>query len=649
MPKANVSTTRVAVPPAPPAPTADTAASQIYEAIEEKRRRPWVNEEEVRLAWIGALERGLNIHFDAERAKRDSSYNNVVIEFKAPGLFAGTTTSAKFREAMEDRLLKYIRRAAEAQGLKEDDYIGIAIDGEHICFAHVADGAIHPQHLLPFTSQSVGLVVDACRSNYRRAITSETLIEDFGHTSSAGVGLLQALSDALAAALKVTEASKIKMLFSEWRSLYGQVADMTGEQVADIDRALKFTWTGSAAESLAARLFVLHTYNSLVIKLLAAEIVSAHRLTARTDPAQEMAVMLNDAELLERMKNDIESGQLFSAAGIGGFVEEAIFSWYLDASEREPHRSAIVSGLRDVLGRLSLYRTDRLDHARDVLRDFYQELVPDTLRKSLGEFYTPDWLVEFTVSQAHRGDWARTRFLDPTCGSGSFIIELIRRKRAAAAKSKMPAAATVSMLCQTVWGFDLNPLAVQTARVNFLMEIADLLRASPGQAIELPILLADAIYSPARDPKSDEPIISYQIGSPTAGLTITLPDELAFDRGRLDGVFATMGEQVEAGVSYAAAEAVLIRHGKLTKGEATKWKAPLRRTYDQVLALHKKKWNGIWFRIVRNFFWSATAGTFDVVVGNPPWVRWSRLPQTYRDRVKDTCEQYDIFAKTKSR
>ena len=85
----------------------------------------------------------------------------------------------------------------------------------------------------------------------------------------------------------------------------------------------------------------------------------------------------------------------------------------------------------------------------------------------------------------------------------------------------------------------------------------------------------------------------------------------------------------------------------LDEAEAREWDRPLRETYERVLELHRKNWNGIWFRIVRNFFWSATAGEFDVVVGNPPWVRWSRLPARYRQRVKPTCEQYDIFSKTK--
>jgi 23S rRNA G2445 N2-methylase RlmL len=193
--------------------------------------------------------------------------------------------------------------------------------------------------------------------------------------------------------------------------------------------------------------------------------------------------------------------------GLNGFVEEAIFSWYLDVSKSA--RAVIAAALRDVLTELSLYRTDKLEHSRDVLRDLYQDLVPETLRKSLGEFYTPDWLVEITVDKANITDWLATLTLDPTCGSGSFLVEVIRRKREAATALGMSAAAIVAMLTESIWGFDLNPLAVQSARTNFLMAIADLLKASPGQQIEIPVLLADAIYSPARAPDSEEEIVEY--------------------------------------------------------------------------------------------------------------------------------------------
>lgn len=618
----------------------------IYDAIQIKKSRPWVNEEELRLAWVSALEHGLNIHFDAERGKKDGSYNNIIIEFKAPGLFNGSKQSPKFKEATEDRLKKYIKRAAKAQGMDEADYIGIAIDGEHICFAQLKDGEIKTEHLLPFTPQVVGIVIDAFQANLRRPVTADYLIEDFGNTSAVAINLMQVLADELVKHISSSKANKIKMLFEEWRTLYGQVADLSNDQASAINAALKFKWNGSADTKMSGRLFVIHTYNSLVIKLLAAEIVSAHGLTSKVSPAQEMAVLLDDDTLLARLATDVEKGQLFSEAGIIGFVEEAIFSWYLDACSDPVAKSNIVGALRDLLTKLSLYRTDRLSRTRDVLRDFYQDLVPETMRKSLGEFYTPDWLVDYTVSMADSGNLLNLRTLDPTCGSGAFLIEVIRRKRKEAETAKFTVSETINNISSSVWGFDLNPLAVQTARVSYLMEIADLLSQVPGHQVEIPVLLADAIYSPARNPTNDENIVTYKIGSQVARLDIKLPAELAFNRERLDGIFEIMGEMVEDDKEYSQVESSLTASNLLNSQEAAEWESPLKDTYEQVLSLHRKNWNGIWFRIVRNFFWSATAGRFDLVIGNPPWVRWSKLPVAYQERVSETCKQYAIFSDT---
>lgn len=620
---------------------------EVFNAISAKRNRPWANEEEVRVAWVSAIENALGIHFDAERARRDASYNNVIIEFKAPGFFNESKTSLKFIEATEDRLLKYIKRESKKENRPQDEYIGIAIDGNHICFAQVVNDKINTQHLLPFSVDSVKLVLEAIQNNYRRAVTAENLIEDFGQGSPEAIMVMQSLANALAQNLSQLGNNKIKMLFEEWRTLYGQVADLSAEQENNINATLKFKWNGAAHQKMSGRLFVIHTYNSLIIKLLAAEIVSAHGLSSKISPAQRIAFLLDDDQLIKTLDNDIERGQIYTDAGIKGFIEEAIFSWYLDACQNNEHKAPIVSSLRAALGKLALYRTDRLERTRDVLRDFYQGLVPETLRKSLGEFYTPDWLVEHTLSSTGIKNWLNIKGLDPTCGSGSFVIEMIRRKRRAAVEAGKSAEETVDMLCENVWGFDLNPLAVQTARVNFLMEIADLLKECAGKDIEIPILLADAIYSPASDPTSEDDIVSYYIGSQVAKLNIKLPGALAWDRVLLDQVFEIMGDSVEDNLEFDATEKKLTKAGLIPANKLDNWRNPLKETYDQVLSLHRQNWNGIWFRIVRNFFWSATAGKFDLVCGNPPWVRWSKLPEAYRERVKPTCEQYSIFSNTK--
>lgn len=624
-----------------------TTTKSTYDAINAKRTRPWKGEEEVRVAWITALETATGVCFNMERGKKDSSRNHVIIEFKAPGLFKGRKDSQKFKEATEKRLLPYIKEDSRCTGIPEEDYIGIAIDGEHICFTQVISGKLNTQHLLPFSEQTVGMVILAIKADTRRAVTIANLIDDFGHGSKNAKAFMQSLADALAMELKSTTNNKIKMLFEEWRALYGQVADMSVLQIDAINKELCFSWNGEDSQSISGRLFVIHTYNSLLIKLLAGEIVAAHELTTIRQPAQSMSIIESPTEFLDTLSRNIEKAAIFDQAGLSGFVGEAIFSWYIDAANNGTNATQIISSIRNILLVLSLYRTDKLSNTRDVLRDLYRALVPGKLRQSLGEFYTPDWLVDYTVDKARTGDWINSRVLDPTCGSGAFLLAVIRRMRKEAKAKGLNAKKTISLLCNSIWGFDLNPLAVQTARVNFLMEIADLLKDEPGSRIEIPVLLADAIYSPAPDPSAGSKVVNYQIGSQIAGLVIQLPADLAFDRVHLDDIFECMSDYVEQDLEYADAVTKLVANEKLSKTEASKWDPPLKHTYNKILNLHRKHWNGIWFRIVRNFFWSATAGYFDTIVGNPPWVRWSKLPDAYRERVKPTCEQYGIFSKTK--
>ena len=193
-----------------------TAQQMAYAHISARRKRPWKGEEEVRVAWVSALEAALNVHFDAERAKKDSSYNNVIIEFKAPGFFKGCKSSAKFKEAIEQRLLPYIRREAIKVGIPAEDFIGIAIDGDHVCFAQVLDDTIHTQHLIPFSEYAVGLVIQAIKADTRRAISVDNLLADFGHASNNAQALMQAMAVLCTAKLPICRFFKPTPSTSKW-------------------------------------------------------------------------------------------------------------------------------------------------------------------------------------------------------------------------------------------------------------------------------------------------------------------------------------------------------------------------------------------------------------------------------------------------
>jgi hypothetical protein len=76
---------------------------------------------------------------------------------------------------MNERLLPYIKKASKSENVAESDYIGIAIDDKHLCLAQVVDGVICPQHLIPVSAVTFGMVVESCKRSFRHAVTTDNL------------------------------------------------------------------------------------------------------------------------------------------------------------------------------------------------------------------------------------------------------------------------------------------------------------------------------------------------------------------------------------------------------------------------------------------------------------------------------------------
>jgi hypothetical protein len=136
----------------------------------------------------------------------------------------------------------------------------------------------------------------------------------------------------------------------------------------------------------------------------------------------------------------------------------------------------------------------------DLLKALYQELFPRALRHRLGEFYTPDWLARHVLDQVGQSAQLNQRLLDPACGSGTFLLTAIGRIRAARLSSQcdnLPDSSRAKLcrhILSHVAGIDLNPLAVMTARANYLIAIHDLLPpADSAEPLEIPVYLGDSI------------------------------------------------------------------------------------------------------------------------------------------------------------
>ncbi|GAB7089880.1 hypothetical protein JCM18237_01510 [Halorubrum luteum] len=126
------------------------------------------------------------------------------------------------------------------------------------------------------------------------------------------------------------------------------------------------------------------------------------------------------------------------------------------------------------------------------LRRLHESVVSDGLRRQLGQYYTPRGVAELAVAELEVHDYGQETFLDPGCGSGVFLAACIEAKREALRDARSPDA-LVDAITKTVYGIDLNPVAVKSAKLQYLLTLGPLLDASDVDAVELPVFLADAL------------------------------------------------------------------------------------------------------------------------------------------------------------
>jgi type I restriction-modification system DNA methylase subunit len=171
--------------------------------------------------------------------------------------------------------------------------------------------------------------------------------------------------------------------------------------------------------------------------------------------------------------------------------------------------------------------SDSFDHlfSKDDLRQadttfltsLYEAVIPRKIRLELGEYYTPRGLAELAIESLNISNIVEASFLDPGCGSGVFNSVCINRK-IAAMDEKEPAD-VLSNITSSVFGIDLNPVAVKSTKLNYLLSLLPVLEAADDIAIEIPVFLTDALKL-TRDEKiiyDDREIdisISHLVGNP---------------------------------------------------------------------------------------------------------------------------------------
>ena len=571
-------------------------------------------------------------------ARVDALYGHVIVEYKAPGKLSSDPDIQRAKE----QVIGYIQSEAGNES-EWPRYLGVIISDRmaFVRYDHRKDTWML-RGPYDIRREVVVKLVEALRGLRRKTLDVNSLVKDFGPQSPVARKAVKLLYDKL----RGSKSPRTRTLFEDWMRLFKQAIGYKPEELEELPKiAGEYGLTDSV--DYDALIFSIHTYYALIMKLLAAEIAYLYgggRFYRSYIAELDDVYAREGFEGVKKVLRDLEGGGIFrKLLNVENFVEGDYFSWYLDIIDKD-----LADAIAEVARRLSDYEvaTPQLEpeFARDLLKRLYQNLVPSDLRHRLGEFYTPDWLADLVLDEVGLSldnlrkigeedplKPLKIRVLDPACGSGTFLVLYISRLRRYAEEHYLTDQLLNNVL-ENVIGYDLNPLAVLAARTNYLLSIADLLSYARGK-IEMPVYLADSIMI-ERDTRLTGGVYVLR----TVVEEFQVPRDVV-DKGLLPEVLAEVAQALRNRYSVDEFKGRVTNRFKEVNETDISTLAGL---YGALLKLEEEGKDEVWVSILRNAFAPMLKGRFDYVVGNPPWVNWENLPETYRKVSRDLWSKYGL-------
>lgn len=567
------------------------------------------------------------------KGRIDAVMNNLIIEYKHYSRLESLSDIEQAYEQVMDYLMALV-------DLENITYDAILTDGIHISYFSFVDGRIEHTRLRRMTVEDLETILKAIVNNSTKKFTPQNIAGDFS-VSAIQPSTTKAVAIVLFDQLIHHATGKTVMLYSEWQNLIHLSVSDNGKSI-DIDkrrRDLSAIFGSSIidADTEYKALFALQTTYAIIVKLIACKVLESSpgntSLALSDFPSQRMQ------DFFQRM----EDGLVYKNLGIRNFLEGDFFSWYADEQQWSDCFWEVIKKIITTIDDYSTFSIEVRYAPMDVFKDLYMSIIPQSVRHSMGEYFTPEWLADGVVTTAlgeiDVSDW---RAIDPCCGSGIFLMSLIRKVVGDRAISEISTAEREHLLNQIlhkVHGIDINPLSVLSARVSYYFAIS---KIGVIRDVEIPIYLGDSALVPTIESINGIDCYTYIINNlRNEAIRVVLPVRLVEDKE-----FGQMMEDIQSMVNTENEDNIMqVFRSHLIDDEKTSLELL---TYLQTLAhglvsLHQNHWDGIWVRIIMNYMMVARLKSFDLIVGNPPWVKWEHLPTAYTRRIKEFCDIRHIF------
>ena len=584
----------------------------------------------------------------------DSYYGLVFFEYKLPRKEIGEEALVQVKDKYIPGLLNDHNTKALLQKIREKGYkpviVGIITNGLEVVSVEydVDNNIILDIRRLQLDKEAVRYVIRYIIASWKRRLDAHALSAEFGHGSDLAKKAVRLFYEKL-----LNAKGRPRDMYEEWKRQVSIVYPGGGAEVAEVARDY-----GIEGEVDGSKLFyAIQTYYALILKLLAAEVASRYYDSVVMSFLKELKETATDEKKLRERLGRLEEGGPMAWYGVLNLFEGQLFSWYLDVWDGE-----VFAVVREVVDKLVEFDVESLrpETARDLFKVLYEELVPrKEVRRKLGIYTTPDWLAELILDElgltvekmleVGKDDPLaplRVKILDPGVGTGTFLVlylqrvgEYLRRRF-----DQVPAdvaAEALRLVTQNVVGFDVDVLALLTARTNYLIALAatGLLQHKRGRPIEIPIYMANSI-APA------EGLRRKILVGEGAVEVITVPTAVSdFDlplsaMSRIKEVLEIITDSLR---KNEPTERVLRRiDAKGADAEVFKT------FYEKLKKLKDEGRDSVWVDVVKSYLIpNAYFNQFDYVVGNPPWITLNKLSASYQELVKPLVkDEYKLTTKS---
>ena len=307
--------------------------------------------------------------------------------------------------------------------------------------------------------------------------------------------------------------------------------------------------------------------------------------------------------------------------------------------------------------------TDAVDP--EMLGRVFEGLMVREQRRHQGTYFTPRRLLRETVDRALAAALAgrdaaavqRIRVLDPAVGSGAFLLEALtqlERARQTLCPGEHPAARRRAIVRDNLFGVDLDPMAVRLAELRLWLALlvdddARLEDVAPLPNLDQNLRQGDSLLSPLEAARGLHTPAASRVRAVAerrfAYFGASGKEKAALARAiRADERLLAL-EAADAGIAALTARLADAAAGlgrdlfggrtRRTAGAARRI-AAWRRERRELLAARHRATDGEalpFFAYDVHFAPIMAEGGFDVVVGNPPWIRGERLPLTIRSAL----------------